>query len=201
MCVYARAGYLRAGATRTEIASVRLHARFPAPSFPLTITITRPSPLPLPSSSSPLVFAAAATRTYAYARAHARTHTRTRRARLFPRHFRPPLSLTPSFSRRARARSVAVFSAVVAVVAAATPLFLVLFPGLNSGNGASAPLGLTLPSPLPATSRLPAALLRTLVVVVAAVAAFLRRALSLGLNSRDSPHAFALLLLLLLLLR
>ena len=78
--------------------------------------------------------------------------------------------------------------AVAVVAAAATSLPLVSFPGLNSGNGANPPLDLTLPSPL-----LSVALryLTTVVVVVAAVAALSRCALSLGLNPKDNFRPLA----------
>ena len=165
------------------------------PRSPLSLL---PSPLPRPppllsSSPSPfLLLLAAAAHTHTHTHTLARTRTRSHRARLFPRRFRPPSQAPLVFAARAFAHVSSPFFTVVVVVVAvvATVLGLVLFPGLNSGNGTITPLGSTLPSPLlPTSLRLPAAPLR--ICCCCCCSAFLRLALSLGLNPKDGSRALA----------
>ena len=113
-----------------------------------------------------------------------------RRLWLFPRRFRPT-SLAPLFFlHRSRVRARRLFLAVIVVVAAAatTLLPLALFTGLNSGNG---DLWVRL-FPRRFFLQPCACQLRYRAFVAAvAVAAFLRRALSLGLNPKDGSRALA----------
>ena len=163
MRVYARAGYFLAGATHTEIARTRLHARFPTTLFPSYHHHPSRSPLPSSSSSPFLLLAAACPcpRRRAHTRARTYATARSFRARLFPRRFRPP-SQAPSYSPpRARSRTSRRHFFIAVVVAAVATIFpVVSFPGLNSGNDTSTPLDPTLPSPLlSAALRLQATLL------------------------------------------
>ena len=185
--VYARASHSRAGATRTEIASARLHARFPAPLFPsyhhhslVPLLFSPPHPHPSSSSSPP---------------PHTHTHTHTH-SRAHPRALAASARLRkrPSSSPRARSRTFRrrfFYRGCCCCCCCCNRIGSCAIPGIEFREWCNHtrlfPRRFCLP---PCACQLR---YRTFVVAVvtAAVAAFLRQALSLGLNPKDGPRALA----------